>query len=384
MLVTIYLNRLEELKKVFNRFSKKANAVGLETSLKIGEPYIKEIPVYEYDDIRHCQVKTGKFAVDVVDIDITYPEYKLGDYSVIAVIDHTLDENSNAIYPCGDFDIPVEYRHGQGICEHCRTNHKRNKTILLRDISGKLKQVGTSCLKEYTGVTDYSLVSAFGVIDGILDESNICTGYYTGERDYRRIRDYLACCIHEIRKNGYDRDIKEFAYNDKWYSNSTESDYNTADKVIEYFTNNEFSDNFLYNISVHMKKGYCRENGFIAYAYIAYQKEMEKAEKEKAKVEQAKSIEYYGNVKDKVELNNVTGKVLTSYSNCYGSIYNSVTTYVYQFTDNANHVFIWKSSCDIPLNDEGLFKGSIKGTIKEHSEYRGIKQTVLTRVKVTG
>lgn len=380
MKCTVYLNRLEELKKVYNRFAKKANAIGLETSLTIGEPYIKEIAVYEYDDVQHCQRKIGNMAVDVIDIDITYPDYKLGNYSVIAVIDHTFDENNNAIYPCGDFDIPVEYRHGQGICEHCHTNHKRNKTILLKDISGKYKQVGTACLKEYTGISDISLVSAFGVVDSLLNESDIHTGCYTGtSREYRKVRDYLACCIHEIRKNGYDRDIKELAYNDKWYSNSTESDYNMADKVIEYFTSREFSDNFLYNTSVHIKKGYCRESGFIAYAYMAYQKELEKAEKEKAKA----VYEYFGNIKDKIEVN-VTGKVLTSYTSCYGSIYNSVTTFVYQFTDNANHVFIWKTANDIPLNDDGIFKGTIKGTVKEHSEFNGIKQTVLTRVKVIG
>lgn len=380
MKCTVYLNRLEELKKVYNRFAKKANAVNLETSLEIGEPYIKEIAVYEYDDVQHCQRKIGNMAVDVVDIDITYPDYKLGNYSVIAVIDHTFDENNNAIYPCGDFDIPVEYRHGQGICEHCHTNHKRNKTILLKDISGKYKQVGTACLKEYTGISNISLVSAFGVVDSLLNESDIHTGCYTGtSREYRKVRDYLACCIHEIRRNGYDRDIKEFAYNDKWYSNSTESDYNMADKVIEYFTSHEFSDNFLYNTSVHIKKGYCRESGFIAYAYMAYQKELEKTEKEKAKA----VYEYFGNVKDKIEVN-VTGKVLTSYTSCYGSIYNSVTTFVYQFTDNANHVFIWKTAKDIPLNDDGIFNGVISGTIKEHSEFNGIKQTVLTRVKVIG
>ena len=375
MTCTVYMNRLEELKKVYNRFAKKANAIGLETSLEIGNPYIKNVSVYEYDDIRHCEVKTGNIPVEVVDIELEYPDYKLGNYTVCAVIDHTYGEE-NAVYPCGDFNVPVEYRHGQGVCEHCRTNHKRNKTVVLIDTYGKYKQVGTSCLKEYTGITDISLVSAFQAMDSFMAECDDRYGHYSGADNYRSIKDYLAYCIHYIRKYGYDKDLKSEAMNRKHYDDITENDYQTAEKVREFFLNGEFRNDFMHNVKCHMQNEYTKESGFIAYAYISYEKEMAKA-KEKA------VYEYFGNIGDKPTVE-VTGKVLTTYTNCYGSIYNQVTTYVYQFTDSANHVFIWKTANDIPLNEDGIFKGTIKGTVKEHSEFNGIKQTVLTRVKVTG
>ena len=55
---------------------------------------------------------------------------------------------------------------------------------------------------------------------------------------------------------------------------------------------------------------------------------------------------------------------------------------MYEFKDNANHTFIWKSaSAGLEMNDDGTFTGKITGKIKEHSEYNGRKQTVLTRVK---
>lgn len=375
MLCTIYLNRLEELKRIFNRFSKKAHAVGLETSLNIGEPYVKKVRIFDYDEIRHCQFCTGEIPVDVVDIELEYPEYRLGNFTVAAILDHTFGEE-NAVYPCGNFEIPIEYRHGQGICEHCRTNHKRNKTVLLISSDGKYKQVGTSCLKEYTGVTDYSLVSAFRAMDEVLTKSDIEYGYYSGKDDYRDITDYLAYCIHYIRKYGYDSELKNEAMNRKNYDNITDSDYQTAEKVRDFFKYGEFNGSFLYNIHVHMQKDYTKANGFLAYAYVAYQKEMEK-------MQAAQQTEYYGNVGEKVKGIAVTGKILTTYNNTYGSIYNVVQTCVFQFTDSDGHVFIWKTSCDIPM-DDGIFKGTISGTIKAHNEYKGIKQTVLTRVKVTG
>lgn len=377
MEMTIFLNRLEELQKQFNRFAKKANAIGLETSLNIGKPYVKKLTVYGYDEAAHAVVDKGTAHVDVVDINVVFPDYKLGEYDVIGVIDHTLSTKENAVYPCGERNIPTKYRKGQGICEHCRTNHKRSKTILLMDKSGEYKQVGTSCLKEYTGITDISLLSTFHALDSLFEESNIDTGMYTG-RPSRKIpiEDYIAACVHHIKLNGYTKSLKDEAM-DISYKDLTSSDFEKAREIRDYFKNGEFTNDFLHNIHMHMMKGYTEEDGLLAYSPISYAKEMEKV---KANV----MAEYYGNVGEKVKDISVTGKCLTSYTNCYGSIYNAVTTFVYQFTDNANHVFIWKTAKDIPLNDDGIFNGVISGTIKEHSEYKGTKQTVLTRVKVIG
>ena len=385
MEMTIFLNRLEELQKQFNRFAKKANAIGLETSLTIGEPYVKELTIYGYDEIAHATIDKGTAHVDVVNVSVVFPDYKLGEYDVIGVIDHTLSTKENAVYPCGDWNIPTKYRKGQGICEHCRTNHKRSKTVLLMNKSGEYKQVGTSCLKEYTGITDISLVSAFRALDALFEESNIDTGMYTG-RPSRKIpiEDYLAACVHYVKSNGYTKSLKNEAMDDISHRDLTKSDFEKAKRIRDYFKNGEFTDDFLHNIHMHMMKGYTEEDGLLAYAPIAYAKEMAKA-KAKAEKEKANAmIEYYGNVGEKVKGIAVTGKCLTSYTSCYGSIYNAVTTFVYQFTDNANHVFIWKTANDIPLNDDGIFNGVISGTIKEHSEYKGTKQTVLTRVKVIG
>ena len=45
-------------------------------------------------------------------------DYKLGDYTVAAVIEHG-EEDKNLVYPCGDYKIPNKYNTGKGICEHC-------------------------------------------------------------------------------------------------------------------------------------------------------------------------------------------------------------------------------------------------------------------------
>ena len=54
--------------------------------------------------------------------------------------------------------------------------------------------------------------------------------------------------------------------------------------------------------------------------------------------------------------------------------------------DAAGNVYTWKTANNIGYEDaEGVWQKpeefTIKGTVKEHSEYRGEKQTVLTRCK---
>jgi len=52
-------------------------------------------------------------------------------------------------------------------------------------------------------------------------------------------------------------------------------------------------------------------------------------------------------------------------------------THVYTMTDASGNVLVWKTGTRI---DEGTM--TITGTVKAHSEYRGARQTELTRCKV--
>lgn len=70
----------------------------------------------------------------------------------------------------------------------------------------------------------------------------------------------------------------------------------------------------------------------------------------------------------------------------YGTSY-----YTYIMQDSDGNVYVWKTSSIMSFedsNDTGrlyfIYKGDtlmISGTVKEHSEYKGVKQTVLTRCK---
>ena len=56
------------------------------------------------------------------------------------------------------------------------------------------------------------------------------------------------------------------------------------------------------------------------------------------------------------------------------------TTWIYTFEDNDGNCLVWKTSASIEPREGD--KVRIKGTVKEHDEYNGVKQTVLTRCKI--
>ena len=131
----------------------------------------------------------------------------------------------------------------------------------------------------------------------------------------------------------------------------------------------------------------------------------DKAEREKAQAqreaewaaEKAKSA-YIGSAGEKLDVV-VTLAFETSFEVPSFRGYGTVEMTVYGFKDEAGNIFIWKTGgflsiehkvfkkngTDYFIENEFAHKGDrirIKATIKEHAEYKGTKQTVLTRVKM--
>ena len=94
---------------------------------------------------------------------------------------------------------------------------------------------------------------------------------------------------------------------------------------------------------------------------------------EKWEADHAPKTEWYGSIKDKVSLK---AKLIRrgNYDTMYG------TTYVYTFEDAQGHQLVWKTGTWLE-QDKGD-EVTLNGTIKAHGEYKGIKQTELTRCKV--
>ena len=87
--------------------------------------------------------------------------------------------------------------------------------------------------------------------------------------------------------------------------------------------------------------------------------------------------EYIGEVGDKVEFA-VTLERIGSY--CTNYTYYGEMVYVYTFANEDGDALVWKTQKELDI-EEGA-NVILKGTVKGHSEYKGQRQTVLTRCKV--
>lgn len=87
--------------------------------------------------------------------------------------------------------------------------------------------------------------------------------------------------------------------------------------------------------------------------------------------------EYVGNIGEKFS-GVLTLKNITKYKTHF--TYYGETNYIYIFADENENAVIWKTSSFQKINIGDKY--TVKGTIKEHSEYNGEKQTTLTRCKI--
>ena len=106
----------------------------------------------------------------------------------------------------------------------------------------------------------------------------------------------------------------------------------------------------------------------------------------KARENASNPSKHYGEVGKRVKGLKLTYKGCKVWDNPY-DYYGC--TYLHKFMDESENVFIWKTSNCLEHIVDDEYKQIEEGetveltaTIKEHSEYNGIKQTVLTRCKV--
>ena len=104
-----------------------------------------------------------------------------------------------------------------------------------------------------------------------------------------------------------------------------------------------------------------------------------KATENKLKAQNSTS-QHVGQIGEKLEVI-VTYTHTAQWSNNYGSGYwTEGVTNLHSFKDEQGNIYTWKTGTFIDA-DYGT-QMRLKGTVKDHSEYKGIKQTVLTRCKV--
>jgi hypothetical protein len=158
-----------------------------------------------------------------------------------------------------------------------------------------------------------------------------------------------------------------------------EADIDTrASDIIEWAKSIDKDDDseYLFNLRTIAHVGYVSTStaGYAASMYVAYQNAMER-EIERKKFEARKPSNWVGSEGDKVELTVTVERIIENEGN-WGVVG------IHKMTDSDGNDVVWFASGSNWLNSENATAYKIRGTVKKHSEFKGRRQTQLTRVKI--
>lgn len=388
--------RVKELQERVAKLNKKA--------AKLGTPPINLVVT---DKTEEVTVKVGgtmalrmgtKYTYEVTEVLLRGETPKLNGWEFLSVVMYRPAGNEFVNLTDNDADLS-EFVFTDKHCDHCGKKRVRNATFLVRHEDGQIKQVGSTCLTDYTGVKSPQAVAR--QMENIFDMFREIRGWgATAGRTTRKffLVEWLAFVSMEVRKRGYyvGRDraqdtgdlttgerAKTAILNAVTDPNAvvpTDEDFAAAQKWIDWVRSDEGHE--------VMEKLDSRGGDFGMQLLAACKSDDADAVSEstmnivapvaafynRAQADKDKPVsEFQGTVKDKLTQ---TLKVTRTfgYQTDYG------WTYGYEFIDRTGNVYVWKASKDHSLEVDTCYK--LTGTVKAHDEFRGSKQTILTRCKV--
>lgn len=367
-----------KVEKKIQSVIRQVNKYGFSADYKEISREVKEVPFYRVDS--GVRVKLGNVLVQVVNYEFNMPDFKVGDYTPVAVIEHDVVVNNvkNMVHLINGFEkAPKEWWTIAGHCDDCNDNYSRKKTVmLLNNETGNFRQIGTSCLKRYLGITCFNVIHNFMLVEELVEEELAMYGdCLPSEKKYVKTADLLGYVYTMYdAMGGY---IKNTTIEKAWQAAISpdaaeipEFAVERVNNTIKFFknlNNEEELNDFARNVQTAVLTEYTKCSGYIAYAPLLQEKLMAK----QTKHEENLSSNYVGNIKDKITVD-VTVISCTGFESQYGYMF------VNTFQDANKNIFVWitgTKSYDIGIQLK------IMGTVKAHNEYNGVKQTVLTRVK---
>ena len=400
-------NRIEKLEKIISKYNKK----GANIIFNIGEKVTETGTLYLEDPISH-KCYTYPIKVSCVEVFVE-GLYKINDWAFVGTIEFT--DNGNIIRLADNsFEgkIPSKYLHTPKICEHCGKIRNRKDTYLIyNDKTNEFKQVGSSCLLDYTQGLDadecakimacLDKVKNLGDVDYIKDEffnsysSSSCgcdntiknyaialikaKGYHKMDNGIGSASDLCAFYFHDCFKEDWEREFSKLTL-------ASDDEVKAIDEYAQQYI--ESNNMYMRNASLAWLKGCIeyRDFGLICSFINTYLKEVAK----RSAID--RNNEFVGNIGDRITIKVASYRCL--FSNSYEVAYHTwVGSYTYEIIDEEGHTFIWKSSKDFDLCGVTTKEGygefcdckvkEIVATIVAHDEYKGIKQTKLSRGKIT-
>ena len=393
----VTLNSFERISKELARIAKKCDKQGLSYTYSVSEPYEKTFSVTDSKNsniVRH-------YNVTVVSIDIEM-NFKYEGWAVKGCVSRKDGiEQAHFGFEEDNVELSRQFRHNDFHCDHCHRKSNRNHVVIIQHENGELRQVGSTCLDDYCGIDGEIIVRwndalgeiayADAVLNGDIMDIDRCGFFCECGHPCYSVEEILQLAAATIRMCGFVKSGYEDSTSDivKGFFGTahlkrpeiTESDKQDAISAISWIRSEVTQDEidhseYLYNLQQIIKAGYAtfRHFGMLVSLIPTFKRAMEKKRQDYIKEQAKRAGTFLGEVGKKLSAD-VTLTRVTSYDSMYG------TGYIYSMMDASGNTLVWFASRSQGHNDGDTFK--ITGTVKEHKEYHGIKQTVLTRCKIS-
>ena len=425
---------LDERLAKLNRKAKKLSVAEITTQVtgvKIVKKTIERTDGTKYTyDVRYY----------VVQVDGISPH--LPGYTFLGTLQHT--ENGNIIRSFEGAEIDTSFRSVTAKCDHCKLARKRNDTYLVKKDSGEVVQVGHNCVADYLGGVSPEHIAMLAEIVKSLDE--LCNEGFEGGGFAKRViylEIYMSYVSELISQKGWVSSAAAKAYAEKSGGEGhleqtaglaishmfpskdmikagftpvivSDASKEEAKKTIEYaksLVNKPGNSAYEYNLGTLCMSEIIqdRNTGLAASAVAAYQRDVlhqvNLRERKQTLAEISARTSYQGTVGERKEWTLTVNKVITIAPSEY-RYSTGENRFLYSMQDDQGNVFVWFSSSGQAfletmteeeaarnIETKGYYsktavnlkdgdKVTLKGTVKRHEEYKGIKQTALSRCKV--
>lgn len=377
---TFPASKLPEAQNRLDKANRKLERAGLE------ERFTADIEHYIETD------KDGnKF--DMIRYQLNIPPVKVAGWDFVAAVDNM--DNGSFITRVLPGQELKGYSPEKMVCDHCGNNRKRKATYLLKDAQGEYKQVGSSCLQSFLGVTPKGL---WALSYDVEETERLDNGIRRrgGPDQLIPVDDTVAIAL-AISDGG-----KKFTSSSKameWGIESTASQVSTQlfsstlkekDKVDfsayreqakEIIKNTQFDDNSDYgsNMKKLLSEKYLstKHIGYTVSVIAAHNRQINEAKKKEELEKAPKPQGFLGAVNEKVGNISATIKMVRPITSSYNDAPGSMVTMI---TDDNKEV-VWYASKpqDLTSNQKVTIKSA---TVKKHGSYQGIDQTIVLRPKL--
>lgn len=365
----IPVQNLEKLQKKINRIINK----GAPIKFEIGEDCY--IP-YHIDGVYDAQGHLATFYLKGKEVFVD-GEYVINGWRFVATIEHK--ENGNIIRSIDsslEGKIPEVYRTCAPYCDHCKQARHRKDTYLIYNESTKeFKQVGKSCLMEYTCGLSADICAEICSSIPMCEEASSMDDEFL--KSIRCSMSSNTCTSSKVvkeisyayvKQNGYKSGVTTREIANLIYSGSgVRASKSQIEKVDAWVESMDANNDYLKNAKVAWESKYSeyRDIAIIASLINTYFKEM-------ARIEEINKTNntYMGEVGDKVVFKVASKRVL--YSKGKYAYYGD-EVYMVEIHDEQGHTILWSTSSFVSVGD------IIQAKIKSLGEYKGVKQTIITR-----